>query len=553
MRQIILALTSVLVLSFVLAADPTAQSKPTLKPADYDQFESVSPAAGRGGLSPDGKWFAYTRHESRRRQRTAHHAGRRHDVEDRAVCDRAPVYASNSQWIAYSIGAVRGRAERLRAARQPVQRKLGLLNLVDQHRIDRRWHRVVRVRSDGPVDGDEAVRAGRRPRPAAPRRRRLRPRRRPRRRRRRAGDAAPRRSARRCIVRNLATGADMTFGNVTEFAWQPTDDGRLLAMIISADGQAGNGVQVYDAATSVLRVLESTPTDYSALVWRDDSSDLLVLKAKTDDKRDGPTQVVLAWIGRRHAERNTARRSITRLDNVLPATQRIVTFRRPSWLTGRPELGPDDSARRRRVADEAGAAGRRPRQRARAATARRDAGAAAAANDKARRGRVALERRASSIPRRSCASPPTVAAICRPSGTWPPNKLVVHRQVVRRERVADSEHARGAGVRVHAVPDGAIDRPRRRGLAASRIMTTGARTPLKTGRRRQRLDQHRRQVRDLRGRRPLLDDQPRDEGRHEHHGERSRRRSSTSSPTARRRNGRCSASPAGQKTMSPSC
>ena len=31
-----------------------AQSKPTLKPADYDQFESVSAAAGRGGLSPDG-------------------------------------------------------------------------------------------------------------------------------------------------------------------------------------------------------------------------------------------------------------------------------------------------------------------------------------------------------------------------------------------------------------------------------------------------------------------------------------------------------------------
>ena len=60
MRRIAITLSSLLlVLAFV--ADPAAQStgvKPTLKPADYDQFESVSAAAGRGGLSPDGRWFA---------------------------------------------------------------------------------------------------------------------------------------------------------------------------------------------------------------------------------------------------------------------------------------------------------------------------------------------------------------------------------------------------------------------------------------------------------------------------------------------------------------
>jgi hypothetical protein len=84
---------------------------------------------------------------------------------------------------------------------------------------------------------------------------------------------------------------------------------------------------VYDAGTSVLRVLESTSTDYSALVWRDDSSDLLVMKAKTDDKRDGPTQIVLAWSGV-----GTPKEALKTLDptmnNALPATQRIVTFRR---------------------------------------------------------------------------------------------------------------------------------------------------------------------------------------------------------------------------------
>jgi dipeptidyl aminopeptidase/acylaminoacyl peptidase len=135
------------------------------------------------------------------------------------------------------------------------------------------------------------------------------------------------------MVRSLSTGMDTTFGNVTEFAWQPSDTGRQLAMIISADGQAGNGVHIFDAASSVLRVLESTPADYSSLVWRDDSSDLVVLKAKTDEKRDGPTQIALMWTGV-----GTPNERRLMLDPTagatLPPAQRIVNFRRPSWLTG---------------------------------------------------------------------------------------------------------------------------------------------------------------------------------------------------------------------------
>ena len=60
MSRRLLALSTVLFVALLLPSRPVAQSKPTLKPADYDQFETVAPAAGRGGLSPDGKWFAYT-------------------------------------------------------------------------------------------------------------------------------------------------------------------------------------------------------------------------------------------------------------------------------------------------------------------------------------------------------------------------------------------------------------------------------------------------------------------------------------------------------------
>ena len=141
------------------------------------------------------------------------------------------------------------------------------------------------------------------------------------------------------MVRNLATGADTTFGNVTEYQWQVSDTGRLLAMVISADGQAGNGVHLFNADTSVLRVLESSAADYSGLTWREDSSDLVALKSKTDDKRDGPTQVALAWtsIGQ-PSERLVALDPTA--NNTLPATQRIVNTRRPSWLVGPSGSGP---------------------------------------------------------------------------------------------------------------------------------------------------------------------------------------------------------------------
>ncbi len=338
MRRIAITLSSLLlVLAFV--ADPAAQStgvKPTLKPADYDQFESVAPAAARGGLSPDGKWFAYsvTKVGGDSELRVTQLGG---TVTKSVQFGSGATFSPNSQWIAYSIGVSEAEQERLTAARQPVRRKVGILKLADQTEtildgiesfaFDRTSQSIAIKRSaPAPAAGAGPAAATPPPAPGGGR----------------GGGAAAATApaiGTTLLVRDLASGATMTFGNVTEYSWQPRDGARLLAMIISADGQAGNGIQVFDAGTSVLRPLESTATDYSALVWRDDSADLVALKAKNDDKRDGPTQLVLAWSGV-----GTSAEHLQTLDhiagNMLPPTQRIVTFRRPSWLTGPSGSGP---------------------------------------------------------------------------------------------------------------------------------------------------------------------------------------------------------------------
>ncbi len=105
------------------------------------------------------------------------------------------------------------------------------------------------------------------------------------------------------------------------------EDSHLLALVISAEDKLGNGVQLFDAETSELRVLESSNSAYSNLSWRTDAPDLAVLRSKNDDAKEGPTEVVLAWTGlggneEMHVYDPTA-------DPSFPEGMRTVPFRSP--------------------------------------------------------------------------------------------------------------------------------------------------------------------------------------------------------------------------------
>ena len=132
------------------------------------------------------------------------------------------------------------------------------------------------------------------------------------------------------IVRDLATGRDTSFGNVGEYAWQDSDRGHLLAMTISAEGQIGNGAHLFDPESTVLRVLDSSAAGYTSLAWRKDAVDLALLRSKTSETKDGPAQVMIAWKGL-----GTAAEKRLEFDQAsagtFPAGMRVVSFRRPSW------------------------------------------------------------------------------------------------------------------------------------------------------------------------------------------------------------------------------
>ncbi len=305
------AAAGLIAIAFTIGAG--AQTKPAAGPADWAQWESISPQ-GRGGLSPDGKWIAYGINRSNRENEL-----RVTNVADgttkTAAFGTQPAFSADSKWLAHGIGFSEAQEEKLRQQKKPIQRKLGLLNLASGEATTVDAVESFAFSADGahlamrryPPERQTAASSpdSRGPAPAD----------------------EPSTPGATLIVRELATGRDTSFGTVAEYAWQ--DKGRLLAFAINADDKTGNGVHLYDPASGSLRVLDSSAAVYTALVWRKDADDLAVLRAKSDDRRDGSTFAVLAWKG--VSAGSTPRVLDPTSQSGFPAGMRTVHFRRPSW------------------------------------------------------------------------------------------------------------------------------------------------------------------------------------------------------------------------------
>lgn len=312
MRRPIIAAS--LILASAISAD--AQSKPAVPPADYGQWESLATFREYGGLSPDGKWLAYGINRSNRNNelRVTSIA----DGTTKTVAFGAqPAFSSDSRWVAYSIGISESQEEKLKKDKKPVPKKIGLLNLstgdlatVDGMESfafspDGAWlamrHAPPEKKDSDKKESTDASEA----------------------------DDIP--AGATLLLRQLSTGRDTSFGNISEYVWQNLPKtGTLLAMTISTEDKTGNGVQVFDVRTAAVRVLDTSGSVYSGLSWRKKSADLAVLRSKSDDHREGPTQAALAWTNLGQTSESTHLYDPT-TDTKFPAATRAVSFRKPEW------------------------------------------------------------------------------------------------------------------------------------------------------------------------------------------------------------------------------
>lgn len=313
-RQILItALLTVLTIPIAFGG----QTKPLPTFSDYGQWETLTRSGSNGGFSPDGRWLAYgiNRTNGNNELRIKKLADGKTEV---VLFGSQAVFSSDSRWIAYRIGYSEAEQEKLKKAKKPVQNKLGLMNLTTGEMSTIDTIEAFSFSSDG------AYLAMRRYRPervsggaAAPGRGDG------------GGNAPEEPLGMTLIIRQLSSGRDTTFGNVSQHVWQNSEKSHLLAMTISADGKAGNGVHLFDPETTVLRVLDSSSSVYKGLVWRKDAADLAVFMDVTDEKKDGPSHAVLSWTGLGKTEHQLTYDPSS--DSSFPAGMRIVSFRPLLW------------------------------------------------------------------------------------------------------------------------------------------------------------------------------------------------------------------------------
>ena len=95
------------------------------------------------------------------------------------------------------------------------------------------------------------------------------------------------------ILVDLAGGAPITIASVGEFVFD--ESGNHFAYTIDARDQLGNGVQVRELSTGVVRALDGEKALYRRLTWADSGDALAVVRSVADSAAKDTLSTVLGW------------------------------------------------------------------------------------------------------------------------------------------------------------------------------------------------------------------------------------------------------------------
>jgi acetyl esterase/lipase len=327
-----------------LAAAPTLRAQAAaprpITAADISAWKSLRGAT----LSADGAWFGYTQAPNEGdaevvlRQTSATGTVRRYAVGEIPAAASPLQLSTDGKWAAMLVYPKAAEQQRLRQQRRPVQSKALLVNLATGEQ--REFERVRRIAfagdaptyvalqaygPDAPAGGGAGGAGGAGgPAPGAPG----------------MGGNAPGGGAARVegtdlLLHELGTSAVFNIGNVADFAFD--EKGRWLAYTIDAREQVGNGVQLRELATGVVKSLDAGKASFRRLAWSDTAASLAYLKG-TADSAGTDTTWTAAGVSRVGSPTQRAVTVGAGTAVALPNGMEVSPDRTPRWLEAQDAL-----------------------------------------------------------------------------------------------------------------------------------------------------------------------------------------------------------------------
>ncbi len=223
------------------------EEKPTLSVEDYQEWQNLSWA---NWLSDNGQWMAY-RVTLVNENDTLYISSTDGNKEHKYAHANAPQFSIDGKWVAIRQGFSPKKEEQMKKKKQPVQNKMVLLNLetgedetfesISSFSISENSKHLIM--STYPPKGSKA-------------------------------------KGKDLIVHNLETGTSRNIGNVSE--WALNDKGNLLAYVIDAEKNRGNGVELFDLEKYSIQFLASDTTTFRKLAWEEEASALTFMQAIYD-------------------------------------------------------------------------------------------------------------------------------------------------------------------------------------------------------------------------------------------------------------------------------
>ena len=273
----------------VAAQQPTTLAKRPLTMDDLLSWKGIrSPA-----LSNDGRWMAYILAPNEGDAEFVVRSAASGAKETRVAVGEPPqgfgaatsiAISGNNRWVAYTVYPKADDAKKARKDRRTLPTRVGVIELSTGTK--REFERVRSFRfagdrsnlialqlmpPDAPTGNGAAAGNGN------------------------AGGAAAASASGGSVVMlvDLTGGAPITLASVGEFAFD--ESGQYLAYTIDQRDQLGNGVQLRELATGVVRALDGEKALYRRLTWADSGDALAVVRSVADSALKDTLSTVLGW------------------------------------------------------------------------------------------------------------------------------------------------------------------------------------------------------------------------------------------------------------------